>query len=46
MIIMNKTCAVCGKVVKPGEGTYYGRNLVHNQGCKGLMKRYPWRFKR
>lgn len=39
-----KTCAVCGRVVYPDTGTYYYGKLVHKR-CKGLMKRYPWRFK-
>jgi len=46
LIMINKTCAVCKKPVHQGDGVYYYNNLVHRQGCKGLMKRYPWRFKR
>lgn len=41
----DKTCRVCGKGVRQGEGTYYRGILVHKKGCKGLAKRYYRRFR-
>jgi len=34
---MYKTCAVCGRKVYPGTGTYYGGRLVHIS-CLGIAK--------
>ena len=34
---MYKTCAVCGRKVYPGTGTYYGGRLVHTT-CLGIAK--------
>ena len=38
-----KTCAVCGRVVYPGTGTYHRGQLVH-RACKGLAEAFWWRF--
>lgn len=32
-----KTCAICGRKVNEGEGTYYGGRLIH-KACKGIAK--------
>jgi len=32
-----KTCAVCGRKVNEGEGTYYGGRLIHKT-CKDIAK--------
>jgi hypothetical protein len=32
-----KTCAICGRKVYPGEGTYYGGRLIHRT-CLGIAK--------
>ncbi len=34
---MYKTCAICGRKVYPGTGTYYAGRLVH-RGCLGIAK--------
>jgi len=36
-IIMYKTCAICGRKVYRGTGTYYGGRLVH-RSCLGIAK--------
>ena len=38
-----KTCAVCGRVIYPGEGTYHRGRLVHRT-CKGLAEIFWWRY--
>jgi len=32
-----KTCTVCGRVVYPGDGVYYGGKLIHRR-CRGMAK--------
>jgi hypothetical protein len=32
-----KTCAICGKVIREGTGTYYHGRLIHRT-CLGLAK--------
>jgi ribosomal protein L24E len=34
---MHKKCAVCGRRVYPGTGTYYAGRLVH-RSCLGIAK--------
>ena len=33
----DKTCAICGRKVYPGTGTYYGGRLVH-RSCLDIAK--------
>lgn len=39
-----KTCAVCKKEILKGTGIICYSKLVHREGCKGMMKTYPWRY--